>query len=72
MHALFHGYEPMAGDIATRERGSMSLGDCIEYISDDELLEVTPLNLRMRKRILNTDMRRKAAAGRDISQMVDN
>jgi hypothetical protein len=26
----------------------------------------------MRKRILNTDMRRKAAAGRDISQMVDN
>jgi len=147
MHALFHGYEPMAGDIATRERGSMvawedgtstayalhnaeergtlfigpgvqvyegmivgqnargkdmpinvckkkhltnirasvediavrlttprpmSLDDCIEYISDDELLEVTPLSLRMRKRILNTDMRRKSAAGRDISQMVDN
>jgi GTP-binding protein len=147
MHALFHGYEPMAGEIATRERGSMvawedgastayalhnaeergtlfigpgvevyegmivgqnargkdmpinvakkkhltnirsstediavrltpprpmSLDDCIEYISDDELLEVTPLSLRMRKRILNTDMRRKAAAGRDISQMVDN
>src|SRR5512135_735094 len=23
MHALFHGYEPMAGEIATRERGSM-------------------------------------------------
>jgi GTP-binding protein len=147
MHALFHGYLPMAGEIATRERGSMvawedgtstayalhnaeergvlfigpgvevyegmivgqnsrpqdmpinvckkkhltnirsstediavrltpprpmSLDDCIEYISDDELLEVTPLNLRMRKRILNTDMRRKAAAGRDVSQMVDN
>jgi predicted membrane GTPase involved in stress response len=34
---------------------------------DDESLEVTPLNLRMRKRILNTDMRRKAAAGRDVS-----
>ena len=147
MHALFHGYEPMAGEIATRERGSMvawedgvstayalhnaeergilfigpgvqvyegmivgqnargndmpinvckkkhltnirssvediavrltpprpmSLDDCIEYISDDELLEVTPQSLRMRKRILNTDMRRKFAAGRDISQMVDN
>jgi GTP-binding protein len=147
MHALFHGYEPMAGEIAMRERGSMvawedgmstayalhnaeergvlfigpgvqvyegmivgqnargndmpinvckkkhltnirsstediavrlttprpmSLDDCIEYISDDELLEVTPLSLRMRKRILNTDMRRKFAAGRDISQMVDN
>jgi len=39
---------------------------------DDESLEVTSLNLRMRKRILNTDMRRKAAAGRDVSQMVDN
>jgi GTP-binding protein len=147
MHALFHGYEPMAGEIAMRERGSMvawedgmstayalhnaeergtlfigpgvqvyegmivgqnargkdmpinvckkkhltnirsstediavrltpprpmSLDDCIEYISDDELLEVTPLSLRMRKRILNTDMRRKFAAGRDVSQMVDN
>ena len=147
MHALFHGYEPMAGEITRRERGSMvawedgmstayalhnaeergtlfigpgvhvyegmivgqnargndmpinvckkkhltnirsstediavrltpprpmSLDDCIEYISDDELLEVTPLSLRMRKRILNTDMRRKFAAGRDISQMVDN
>ncbi len=147
MHALFHGYEPMAGEITMRERGSMvawedgtstayalhnaeergtlfigpgvdvyegmivgqnargndlpinvckkkhltnirvfvediavrltpprpmSLDDCIEYIADDELLEVTPHNLRMRKRILNTDMRRKAAAGRDISQMKDN
>ena len=51
---------------------NLSLDDCIEYISDDELLEVTPLSLRMRKRILNTDMRRKAAAGRDVSQMVDN
>jgi GTP-binding protein len=50
----------------------MSLDDCIEYISDDELLEVTPLSLRMRKRILNTDMRRKSAAGRDVSQMTDN
>ncbi len=33
----------------------------------DESVEVTPLNLRMRKRILNTDVRRKVAAGRDIS-----
>jgi len=32
----------------------------MEYISDDELLEVTPKNLRMRKRILNTEDRRKA------------
>ena len=27
----------------------MSLEDCLEYISDDELMEVTPENIRMRK-----------------------
>jgi GTP-binding protein len=140
MHALFLGYEPMAGDINTREHGSlvafepglttgfglknaeergslfvaagvdvyegmvvgqhirdtdltvnvckkkhltnmrsssadiavrlttprqMSLDDCIEYLSADELLEVTPQNLRLRKRILNTDDRRKASRRED-------
>ena len=142
MHTLFHGYQPAAGDLIRRERGSivaweqgvstsyalhnaeergvlfigpgvevyqgmvvgqnarpddlpinvckkkhltnmrsstedimvrltpplqLSLDDCIEYIGDDELLEVTPLALRMRKRILGTELRRKAAAGRDLS-----
>ena len=32
---------------------NMSLDECIEYLSDDELLEVTPNSLRMRKRILD-------------------
>ena len=31
----------------------LSLEQCLDYISDDELLEVTPKNLRMRKRILD-------------------
>lgn len=31
----------------------MALEDCLEYISDDELVEVTPLNVRMRKANLN-------------------
>ena len=31
----------------------MSLDECIEYLVDDELLEVTPESLRIRKRILN-------------------
>ncbi|KAA3647847.1 MAG: translational GTPase TypA [Chloroflexi bacterium] len=31
----------------------MSLDECIEYLSDDELLEVTPESLRIRKRILD-------------------
>lgn len=37
-----------------------SLEQCLEYIQDDELLEVTPQNLRMRKRILSNDQRMKA------------
>jgi len=140
MHTLFHGYQPMAGEVARRERGSlvaweegistayalrsaeergalfigpgvevypgmivgqnsrsqdlavnvckkkhltnirssnadilvrltpprnMSLDDCIEYIGDDELLEVTPTSLRLRKRVLSAEARRKAAAGRE-------
>jgi GTP-binding protein len=37
----------------------MSLDEAIEYLADDELLEVTPLTYRIRKRILNTDDRGK-------------
>ncbi len=140
MHALFHGYLPLAGEIAMREHGSlvafepgtttsyalenaegrgilfvgpgvdvyegmvigeqarlgdiainvckkkhmtnvrssnsdiavqltpprlMSLDECIEYISDDELLEVTPKNLRIRKKILGTEDRHKALAAKE-------
>lgn len=38
----------------------MSLEQCLDFIADDELLEVTPETLRMRKRILNTSLRAKA------------
>jgi GTP-binding protein len=37
----------------------MSLDEAIEYLSDDELLEVTPENFRIRKRILSTEDRGK-------------
>ncbi len=37
----------------------MSLDEAIEYLADDELLEVTPLNFRIRKRILDTEERSK-------------
>lgn len=37
----------------------MSLEYCLDYINYDELVEVTPLNFRMRKRILNTNERKK-------------
>lgn len=37
----------------------MSLDEAIEYLADDELLEVTPLTYRIRKRILDTEERGK-------------
>jgi GTP-binding protein len=37
----------------------MSLDEAVEYLADDELLEVTPQSYRIRKRILNTDERGK-------------
>ena len=40
----------------------MSLEEAIEYIADDELIEVTPKSLRLRKRILNTELRLKEEA----------
>jgi len=40
----------------------MSLEACLEFLAEDELLEVTPENLRLRKRILNNQLRAKANA----------
>ena len=40
----------------------MSLEQAIEYIAEDELIEVTPKSLRLRKKILNTALRLKANA----------
>ncbi len=41
---------------------ALSLEECLEFIDDDELLEITPKNLRMRKRVLEVEMRKKLAA----------
>ena len=38
----------------------MSLEQCLEFLADDELLEVTPKTLRLRKNILNHEQRMKA------------
>ena len=40
----------------------LSLEQCMEFIQDDELLEVTPKNLRLRKRVLDKGMRMRASA----------
>lgn len=40
----------------------MSLEECLEFIGDDELLEITPKNIRIRKRILDSELRAKQRA----------
>ena len=42
---------------------NLSLAQCLEFLADDELLEVTPKTLRLRKRILNHEIRMKALKG---------
>ena len=50
-----------------QERGQLvpprtfSLEEALEYIADDELVEITPKNIRLRKRLLNATDRKKAA-----------
>ena len=43
----------------------MSLEDAIAYVNDDELLEVTPQNLRLRKALLDPHERKKADRNKD-------
>ena len=38
----------------------MSLEQCLEFIDKDELLEVTPKSLRIRKKILDPRLRKRA------------
>lgn len=38
----------------------LTLEQCLEFIADDELVEITPLSIRMRKRLLTKDARVKA------------
>ena len=40
----------------------LTLEECLEFIDDDELLEITPKSLRMRKRELSHEQRAKAAS----------
>ncbi|MCJ7855677.1 translational GTPase TypA [Lachnospiraceae bacterium NSJ-143] len=47
----------------------MSLEQCLEFIAEDELVEVTPKSLRMRKKILDSQQRKKA---RNRAQQLEN
>ena len=52
------GQDPTA-IVARRRVGVMSLEQAIEFINDDELVEVTPKSIRLRKRILASNQRPK-------------
>ncbi len=49
----------------------MTVDTALEWISDDELVEVTPLNVRIRKTILNADERKKARIKAGITDSDD-
>jgi len=44
----------------------LSLDDAIEYISDDELVEVTPKSIRLRKRLLTLHERQREQKRREM------
>jgi len=44
----------------------MSLETCLDYINNDELVEVTPVSYRLRKKILNTELRKKTEAKKTV------
>ena len=46
-------------DDAERGLRILTLEEAIEFLAEDELMEVTPKSIRLRKKILNTDLRMK-------------
>lgn len=54
-----------ADEVRVKAARTMSLDDWIEFMADDELLEVTPESLRLRKRILNAEKRIKDRKGKE-------
>ena len=49
-----------------------SLEEAIEFINDDELIEVTPKSIRLRKQILNTELRLKEQSRRRKAALENN
>ena len=47
---------------------TFTLEEALEYIADDELVEVTPKNIRLRKRLLNATDRKKAAVRANMAK----
>jgi GTP-binding protein len=51
---------------------NMSLDDAVEYIGDDELLEVTPKAFRLRKRLLSMDERKRDQKRREMAMQSES
>ncbi len=51
------------GTVQLTPHKQMSLEQAIDFLNDDELLEVTPQNLRLRKKILDPILRKRASKG---------
>ena len=47
--------------VVLRPPQNLSLDQCIEFIAEDELIEITPKNIRMRKMELDSNKRISAA-----------
>ncbi len=47
----------------------MTLEECMEYIQQDECIEVTPKHIRMRKVILNEDDRKKQQKSMQVEEV---
>ncbi len=58
-HVTNHRAKPSETTDGLTPPRNMSLDDFIEFMAEDELLEVTPTSLRLRKRILNNEKRQK-------------
>lgn len=65
-HLTNHRDKPKEMPTGLKPPSNMSLDDFIEFMTEDELLEVTPLSLRLRKRILNNETRMKEVKKRRL------
>jgi len=62
-----HRETQSADDVKIAPAKDMSLEQCIEFIDNDELLEVTPENLRIRKKYLDFNERKRAKKNKEFA-----
>ncbi|WP_441000370.1 translational GTPase TypA [Fodinibius sp. SL11] len=62
-----HRATQSADEVKIAPAKKMSLEQCIEFIDDDELLEVTPKSLRIRKKYLDFNERKRAKKNKEFA-----